>query len=275
MKLKELLKKELTKKQLEVMPTSFDTVGDILIFNEFPEELNKKEKIIGNKILNTLSNIKVVTKKIGKYSGIYRTPKLKILAGERRKETIHKENNTRLKLHVEKVYFSSRTATERKRISELVKKGEKILVMFSGIAPLPCIISRNSKPKSILGIEINPEAHKYAEENLKLNKIKNVELKNGDVRKILPEIKEKFDRILMPLPKTAEEFLALALSKVKKGGMIHLYSFISLKELPDFKKKIREICKKSKKSCRIIKVVKCGQFSPEEFRMSLDIKILK
>jgi len=273
-KLKELLNKELTKKQLEVMPTSFDTVGDILIFNDFPEELKKKEKIIGNKILNSLSNIKVVTKKTGKYSGTYRTPKLKILAGERRKETIHKENNTRLKLHVEKAYFSTRTATERKRIFELVKKGEKVLVMFSGIAPLPCTIARNSKPSKILGIEINPEAHKYAEENVKLNKITNIELKNGDVRKLLPKIKDKFDRILMPLPKTAEEFLALALTKVKKGGMIHLYSFINPKELPEFKKKIKEICKESKKSCRITKVGKCGQFSPEEFRMSLDLKIL-
>ena len=48
--LKTLLEKILTKKQLDLMPSSFDTVGDILIFSEFPKELEKKEKIIGTKI---------------------------------------------------------------------------------------------------------------------------------------------------------------------------------------------------------------------------------
>ena len=43
MKIKEMLKKELTKKELELLPTSFDLVGDVLIFNQFPDELIKKE----------------------------------------------------------------------------------------------------------------------------------------------------------------------------------------------------------------------------------------
>src|SRR3989344_6304512 len=98
MKVKELLQKKLTKKELELLPSSFDVVGDILIFNEFPQELEKKEKIIGQTILQNFKNIKVVSKKIKKYSGKYRLPKIKIIAGERRKETIHKESGVRLKL---------------------------------------------------------------------------------------------------------------------------------------------------------------------------------
>ncbi len=274
MKIKEMLKKELTKKELELLPTSFDLVGDVLIFNQFPDELIKKEKIIGNKLLENFKNVKVIAKKTGKYSGTYRTPKLKLMAGQRRKETIHKENGISLKLHPENVYFSARTSTERKRIYQLVRKGEEVLVMFSGIAPLPVVIAKNTDVKEVYGVEINPFGHKYALENIQLNKLKNVKLFLGDVRKVLPEIDKKFDRILMPLPKTAEEFLDVALTKIKKNGMIHLYSFISMEEVPSMKKKIHQICKENNQKCIIKDVVKCGQFSPQEYRMCFDIKCM-
>ena len=69
----------------------------ILIFIEFPKELKKKEKDIARTIINYFKNINVVTKKSEHYSGKYRTPKIEIMGGENRKETIHKENNCRLK----------------------------------------------------------------------------------------------------------------------------------------------------------------------------------
>ena len=106
--LKYYLKDSLPEKELKLMPTSFDVVGDILIFSEFPKELIKKEKLIGKVILDTYHPIKTVLKKTKKYSGKFRTPKLKIIAGEKRKETMHKENTVFIKLDVEKVYFSAR-----------------------------------------------------------------------------------------------------------------------------------------------------------------------
>ena len=81
------------------------------------------------------------------------------LAGFDTKETIHKENNVRLKLNVEEVYYSARYSTERKRIMQLVKPGEDILIMFSGAAPFVCVLSKNTKAKEIIGIELNPIGH--------------------------------------------------------------------------------------------------------------------
>ncbi len=276
MKLKELLKKELTKKELSILPSSFDFVGDLLIFNDFPIELIKKEKRIGKKILNHFKNIKVVTKKVKKYSGVFRTPVLKIIAGERRKTTVHKENDVRLSVNPEKAYFSSRTSTERKRIFQLVKLNESVLVMFSGIAPFPVTISKNTKAKEVFAIEINPLAHEFAEENVKLNKLDNIKLFNGDVNDIFPKIKKKFDRIIMPLPKSAESFLELALTKIKKKGVIHLYSFLDIddkKLVKEKKQLIKQVCKQNKKVCKSIKLVKCGQFSPQESRVCFDINL--
>ena len=73
--------------------------------------------------------------------------------------------------NVEKVYFSPRLATERLRIAKLVKKNESVLVMFSGSGAYPLVIAKNSNPNIIYGIEVNPIAHKYAEQNIFLNKI--------------------------------------------------------------------------------------------------------
>lgn len=270
--LKELLKNKLTKKQLLLLPSSYDITGDILIFSDFPNELKKKEKLIADILLKMHKNVKVICKKTKKYSGKFRLPKLKIIAGERRKEIEHRENGVRLRLNVEKVYFSPRSATERKRIASLVKENEQILVMFSGCAPFPCVIAKNAKPKEIYGIEINPTAHKYAEENIKLNKISNVKLFLGDVRKVVLKINKKFDRILMPLPKGAETFLDLALKHIKKNGIIHYYTFLDAENINETF--VSELIKKYIKNFKILNIQKCGSFSPGTLRVCVDVKII-
>jgi len=272
--LKEALKKVLTKKQLALLPSSFDVVGDILIFADFPDELKTREKLIGKTIIRLFKQVRVVCKKTRNYSGTFRLPKLKILAGEKRKKTEHKENNIRLRLNVENVYFSPRSSTERLRIASLVKKRESVLVMFSGCAPFCCVIAKNAGPKEVYGIEINPAAHKFAEENIKINKLNNIQLFNGDVSTVLPALNKKFDRVLMPLPKGAESFLPLAVSAAKKGAVIHFYDFVSEEEFPASKDKVKSACKALKKKCKILKLTKCGQFSPRVYRICIDFRII-
>ena len=271
-KLKEILKKKLTNKELEILPSSYDIVGSILIFAGFPEELKKKEKIIGEALIGLHKNIKTVCKKTGQYSGKYRLPKLKIIAGKKTKETTHKENNIVLKLDVEKAYFSPRSSTERKRIFGQIKKKESVLVMFSGSGPYPISISKNSEPKELYSIEANPIAYKYQKENIEKNKIDNIKLFKGDVKKILPEINKKFDRILMPLPKGAESYLDLAISKIKNKGTIHFYTFSKEGNYNEIKNIIKKECEKKKKKFKILNIVKCGTFSPRVYRICIDFK---
>ncbi|MBW2987205.1 class I SAM-dependent methyltransferase family protein [Candidatus Woesearchaeota archaeon] len=270
-KLSDLLKNKLKKKEVEMLPGAYDVVGEIAIL-DLKSELKAKEKLIAQALLKLHKNIKTVVKKSGIHSGEFRLQKHTHLAGRRSKKTTHKENRVMLKLDIDKVYFSVRSGTERARIASKVKKGEKILVMFSGCAPFPLVIAKNSKPDIVVGIEKNKEGHKLALENLKLNKkIKNVELILGDVRKIVPKLDEKFDRICMPLPKNAEDFLDCALSAGKKGTIIHFYDFLEEKDIP--KKAISKI-KKHVKKFKVLDVVKCGQFSPKTFRICVDFKLL-
>ncbi len=257
--------KIITKDEVQFVPNSFDVVGDIAIFNDFPKELRKKEKKIAEKVIETHKNIHVVAKKAKKYSGRLRTPKITIIAGEKRKETIHIESGCRLSLNVETCYFSTRSGSERLRIAKKVKKNESVLVMFSGVAPFPCVIAKMSNPKEVYAVELSKKAHKFAGENIKLNKLENVHLFQGDVNKILPKIKKKFDRMIMPLPKTAEKFLDLAKTKLSPKGTIHMYTFAK-------EDNFKEIKKEYQKQFKHVKLNKAGHYAPGIFRICLDLR---
>jgi|SRR3989338_3627560 len=185
-RLKELLKDKLSEQESKLVPNSYDQIGTIAIFQDFPKELKKKEKLIAETLIRNNKNVKTVAIKTKKHSGKYRLKEVKIIAGEKTKETIHKENNIYVKLDVEKCYFSPRLNNERLRIAGQIKKNEEILVMFSGIGIYPLVIAKNTEAKQVYGIEINPVAHKYGLENIRLNNAKNVTLVKGDVKKVLP-----------------------------------------------------------------------------------------
>jgi tRNA (guanine37-N1)-methyltransferase len=255
----------LTKKEKILIPRAYEQIGDIILFSDFPKELEKKEKKIAEIILKKTKSAKVIVKKTKNFSGKYRLPKLKILAGENRKETIHKENGLRIKINPEKAYFSSKTGSERLRIAKLVKKNEKVLVMFSGVAPFNLTLSKHSKLKESYGIEINPEAHKYAEENIIINKFNNIHLYKGNVKLILPKLKEKFNRIIMPAPKNAMNYLKLAKEYTKKGGTIHFYTFEKEENFNKLKEKFKDFKK--------VDLIKTGQTSPRVYRICLDLKV--
>lgn len=238
---------------------SYDIIGSIIVFNE------KISREKAKPFLN--NNVKTVAYKSRKYSGRLRIPKITILAGEKTKETLHKESGCLFKLNIEKCYFSVRSSNERLRIAKQVKNNESVLVMFSGVIPFPLVIEKHSNPKEIYAIELSRECHKYAEENLILNKSKKIKLFQGDVKKVLPEIKKKFDRILMPLPKSSESYLDLAVKYTKKKGIIHYYTFGQEKEINNIKNKILSHSKRIK----IKKVVKAGYTAPYTYRLCFDL----
>ena len=269
----EILKGKLTQKELALLPKSQEIVGSILIL-EIPEELRKKEKMIADACLKLHHQIKTIVRKDHKHEGTYRTRKVVVLAGENTKETIHHEGGIDIKVHLEKTYFSARSGNERLRIAKQVKKDEEVLVMFSGVGVYPLVIAKHSSAQHISGVEINPFAHQYAKDNIVQNNLGHkITLYLGDVWKVLPNIKNKFDRIVMPLPKSGEDFLHLALQKAKKGAMIHLYQFLKEKEIAGKKKHFIKRCKKLGFKIKVLGAVKCGQFSPRVFRVCFDMKV--
>lgn len=270
MRLKDALKGKLTEKELQML-RGFDVIGDIAIM-EVPRELAKKEKSIVQTLLQLLPYIKVVAKKKGGHQGVYRRQPLQILAGQKRKTTVHKEHGLEFAMNVETCYFSPRLSTERLRIAQQVKQGEHVLVMFSGVAPYVLVIAKHSQAYRVYGIEANPTAHKCAVENVQRNRLGHkVMLIKGDVKKVMPKM--QFDRIVMPWPQRADEFLALALSAIKKGGMIHFYDFQPEGDFSAAKQIVLAACRKEKKRCKILRIVECGQVGVRTYRVCVDFNV--
>ena len=270
---KEALTNVLTPEEFEIAKTAHDIVGSIGII-EIPESLVTKEQEIANALLQSNPNIETVVKKDSIHDGEFRIQQHKVLAGVDTTITEYHENGCRILMDINEVYFSSRLSTERKRIYEQIREGEEVLVMFSGAAPYCCVFAKNTKAKHVDGVEINPEGHTYGLENIKKNKITNVNLYCGDVREVVPTLNTIYDRIVMPLPKLAATFLDVALGVAKKGTIIHLYGFYHEDEFDKAKQDALDQAKKVNKEIKILDVIRAGQNSPRTYRICIDIEVL-
>ena len=273
MKLKDILQAVLSRDEMESLVGSFDVVGDTAIII-IPEKLAAKERVIAEALLQTHKNIRTVAKRVGIYDGEFRTIALKVIGGEDMHETEHRENGVRFFLHPEKVYFSVRSSNERKRVSLLVSPGEDILVLFSGVGAFPLVIAANSQAGEIVGIEKNPDAHWYARKSLAGNKrIRNVTFYGGDVVDILPRLSRTFDRVLMPLPRTSQAYLAIALTTVRSGGRLHFYDFQSADTFRQSIEKIDQACGENDRKLITAEITVCGHCSPRTYRICVDAQI--
>ncbi len=253
---------------------AYDVVGSIAIL-DIPPGLEQKALLFAELLLKTHKQIKTVLKKQGIHSGTYRTQRLQYLAGEKTKETIHKEHGVRIKLDVEQVYFSPRSSEERKRIASLITKPEDILVMFSGCAPFPLVLAKNSPARQIVGIELNPIGHAYAMENIKLNKTRNILLIRGDVAEIVPGLHRTFDRVLMPLPKGAHQFLDTLLSCTKKGTVVHYYTIRKEDAINQEAESIVQFFNEHNRQVNVDRIVIAGQYAKQTYRYCIDFTFLK
>lgn len=255
--------------------SSYDIVGDIVIV-DIPKELEGKKKEIGEILLGSEARARVVLQKAGGREGEFRITKLAHLAGENRTETTYIENGVRMKLDVGKVYFSPRLSHERKRLCALVQEGENVLVPFAGVGPFALEIAKYNKSAQVVGIELNPDAVRYFEENIRLNKLKNVKAVLGDARAV---VKEKFagwaDRIAMPLPKDAHEFLDVAFLAAKPGCIVHFYSFVDADSgFSQAHSQVLDAARKAGKKVEFVFEREVRPYSASKMQVVIDFRVL-
>ena len=89
-----------------------------------------------------------------------------------------------------------------------IKKEDTVLDLYCGTGTIGIIAS--DKAKKLIGIELNKEAIKDANENKKLNNINNIEFYAGDVGKILNKNNYKPDTIIVDPPRAGLDSLALS-----------------------------------------------------------------
>jgi tRNA (guanine37-N1)-methyltransferase len=274
------------------MVRAFDVLGNIALV-KFPKDFKVSEKKkFAEKILKENLAIRTVIEKTGKFKGRLRKMETKHLAGERTKEVLYKENGCVFRFNFDTTYFSSRLSNERKEISKMIKKGDEVLVMFAGVGPLPIVIAKNSKAKSVVANELNREANKYAKLNIELNKLKDrVSLMPGDIKKVAEKLStqgctpkdfkkkslqraKKFDVIVMPRPQLKDSFLEQAFKLSKKGTRIYYYDFCDEDKVGLIVEMIKQEAKQFKKKIKILNVKSAGEIAPYKIRVRIDFKIL-
>ena len=259
---------------------SFDVIGSkekAVAIVEIPKNLEKSKKEIAKEIMDRNKNVKSVIEKASARKGKLRKRTYELILGDKNTEVLHREFGYTLKVDPRKVYFSPRESTERQKIAEQVKPDETIMVMFGGIAVLSIAIAKKQPNiNKIYSVELNSAAHKYALENVRINKLshKIVPIK-GDVRIVCKEFYGKCDRVLMPLPLDAHKFLDIAAKCLKKeGGIIHFYSIGEEKDL--FSKTLEAIdkgLKRLKRTYMVINKRKVLPYSPRRWKICIDFMV--
>ncbi len=276
--LKEALKGVLTAKEFEFLRTSYDSVGNIAVIEIMPE-LEYKEKKIGEALLLVNPQFETVCKISGAHKGAFRVQPVKVIAGKKNKTALYKESGCVFKVDLGKVFFSPRLSHERERISKLIKKGETIGAFFAGVGPFPIVFAKNSPMKHAVAIELNPPAVKLMDENIILNKMQGkVEAILADVNKIVPKkYKGKFDRVVMPLPKGGEDFLAASISSIKpEGGIVHFYQFVPVDDpYTQVLKLVRDVAAKQGRKVRIVSKKQVRSFSSQTIQVVIDFRVLR
>lgn len=260
-------------KEIEI-PGSYDVVGDIAIL-KFEDKPVRYKKKLAKKLLEQQKNIKTVVEKAEKVKGRLRTINTNWLAGEKKIETVHKESGCRFKVNLEECYFSPRLSNERLEVAEKIERGDKVLVMFAGLAPYSIVIARKAEPKKVYSVEIGRKCSELAEINVEKNNVEDlVEVIQGDVKLQIPKLVDKglvFDKIVMPRPQLDDTFLEQAFSVSKKGTQIIYYGFGE--SIEEIKEQIKEEADKEGKEIKILEEDTAGNIAPYRFRYRICFEV--
>ena len=226
-RLREKLSKDLSSQDLDQIYNSFDIIGDIAII-KMHNENKTNATAVANKIMSIHRGVKSVFVQASPISGEFRVRGLRWVAGENKTITKYRESGCVFVVDVEKCYFSPRLLYERSRIAGLVKPEETVVNMFAGVGCFSIIIAKTLDKTKIFSIDVNPVAAQFMKENIRINRVfgKVIPLL-GDSKEIInADLQGKADRVLMPLPEKALEYLPYAICSLKKqGGWIHYYDF--------------------------------------------------
>jgi tRNA (guanine37-N1)-methyltransferase len=224
----ELLEDKLPPHLLASLPRAIDFVGDIAIV-EFPSELEDYETVVGKAIMQASKNVRTVLAKASAVSGSYRLRKFRVVAGEHKTDTVHKEYSCQYYVDLAKAYFSPRLSYEHNRVASLVEDGETVLDLFAGIGPFAILIAKTHRNVKVYAVDTNPHAVEFLKKNIRLNRVEDkVQPILGDARQVIAaRYSGAADRVIMNLPEKALEYVDVACMATKSnGGVLHFYGFV-------------------------------------------------
>jgi tRNA (guanine37-N1)-methyltransferase len=213
---------------------SYERLGDIVILDEDDPD---RARDIADAVMASDLRAKTVVNRASPIEGELRVREWDVLAGDGT-ETVHREYGCSFALDIATVYFSPRLATERHRVTEQVRDGERFFDMFAGVGPFA--VPAAKRGAEVVGVDLNPAAVAYLRENAERNGVADrVTAIEGDVRDVVAgssgarasdgvggpveEYDGWADRLVMNLPHSAGEFLDTAVALAGDECVLHYY----------------------------------------------------
>ncbi len=246
----------------------YEIVGDIALIEADEPEAER----IADALLKLHRNVKTVLGAVSAVEGEFRTRRFKVLAGDERTETIHKDHGCKYKVDLARAYFTPRLSTERQRIVSQISENDVVLDMFAGVGPYSIPIAK--KCKKVIAMDKNPDAIHFLKENVELNSIGNIEVIEGDANEIARNFKGIADHVIMNLPHSADAFLDAAIFVMAPQGIIHYYGMTHEDDL--FDSSIGLIEAAAKKVGRSVEVVECRtvrSYAPHQYNVCIEVRI--
>jgi tRNA G37 N-methylase Trm5 len=237
-----------------VVPRSFDVIGDICILHVRNNDgMNPTDRAaMGAAILRQHKRVKIVAVQSCAAVGTSRAfGTLDMIAGTPRSPlvTTHTERSVRCVVDVQQTFFSPRMAHERVRLCNHVRPGEHVLALFCGVAMEALQMAAWTAAATITAVDLNPVAIECARRGramLQTSKVLGCDasadrliIMQGNALEVLPTLPTNhYDRILVPRPKEGAmdgdlsvgdcglPFLEALLPVLKvNGGECHWYDF--------------------------------------------------
>jgi tRNA (guanine37-N1)-methyltransferase len=241
----------------------YDVIGSVAVIL-IPPELEEFRFLIADAILSHRHSVKTVLNKTEAVHGSNRTARYEILAGTGTLTTC-REYGFSYTLDVLTSFFNPRLQTERQRVADQVRYGERVLVPFAGVGPF--VVPAAARGGSVVAIEQNRDAFRWLCENVR---------KNGVEEQVTPVLGDAFDtsrlsglvfdRVIIPTPYGMDAIFGKLESYVRPGGIVHFYTFRNRRQIAGLAEELRG------RGFEGVFSRRCGNVAPGVARWVFDLK---
>ncbi len=276
---KPVLKENQQRDASDTFSWKYDQIGDIAVLR-VPDNLKARIHVVARALLQAHKNVKTVLLQVGGVAGQFRLRRLEWVMGEKKTHTVHREWGCAYRVDLETCYFSPRLSFERIRIARLVKPHETVVNMFAGVGCFSILMVKLGRARIVYSIDVNPSATQHLQKNARLNRVESqVVTIQGDAKDIIAKhLSNIADRVVMPLPEKAYEYLDYAVAALKPdGGWIHYYDFEHASKDEDPVEKVKVKVSEKLRKLGIGFTVSFGRVvrstGPNYYQVALDVQV--
>ena len=268
----------LGKKTLPKIPKKWEKFSDIAILPSGSFEGEDWDDLISPALWKAVAEGLDVERLgiMGEVTGKTRKSGARMLRGED-DWVVRRENGVDYGYHLTKCMFSAGNVNERRRMGEIVERGEVVVDLFSGIGYYSLPIMVHSEVEHVHCCEWNDDAIKSLEWGLKRNGISSgFTIHRGDNRETCMSIRKVAHRVIMGLLPTSEDSFEAAMEVLSdSGGVIHIHGLARPGGYSEWGEGVlRKLCHFREGSrAEIIAVNRIKSYAPRWDHIVLDVRI--